>query len=104
MHQYILDPIYIQSVLFYRDLKECVYLSKYVCTKTTSLYNKTNFNENEEDDIDLIPKRRAPLPPNQATSISSTIIPEIYKVSPVKRPTEPPPPAPNIVKMGSSFR
>ena len=51
-----------------------------------------------------MPKRRAPLPPNQMTyTSSSAMIPEVHK-SPVRRPTEPPPPAPNISRIGSQVQ
>ena len=52
----------------------------------------------EEEEIDLVPKRRAPPPPSHQASISSTSIPDVHKnvTSPVRRPKEPPPPAPNL--------
>ena len=98
-------------VSFHRDLKECANLSKYVSADKSSSYTKRQLMENEEDDIDLVPRRRAPPPPNQSTSLLSTMlshetnVPEIHKANPgFKRPTEPPPPAPNVLKMGSPFR
>ena len=66
---------------------------------------KANLTENEEDDLDLVPKRRAPPPPDQTPTVSVTTSPLIHKAhQSLKRPPEPPPPAPNVSKIGSPFR
>ena len=85
----------------FRDLKEYAYVSRYISSGGKSPYNKPKRTENtEEEEIDLVPKRRAPPPPSQSASISSTTYPDVNKMitSPVKRPKEPPPPAPNVTK------
>ena len=100
------------SIVYFRDLKECAYASKYISFPNTNLrqntnkssYGRTISTDIRDEDIDLVPKRRAPLPPNQMTyTSSSAMISEVHK-SPVRRPTEPPPPAPSIARMGSSFK
>ena len=100
------------SIIHFRDLKECAYASKYISFPNTNLHHNTNKSsygrtistDIRDEDIDLVPKRRAPLPPNQMTyTSSSAMISEVHK-SPVRRPTEPPPPAPSIARMGSSFK
>ena len=100
------------SIIHFRDLKECAYASKYISFPNTNLrqntnkssYGRTISTDIRDEDIDLVPKRRAPLPPNQMTyTSSSAMISEVHK-SPVRRPTEPPPPAPSIARMGSSFK
>ena len=92
----------------YRDLKEHAYASKYMSHRNSSPYDKPKLAHNEEEEIDLVPKRRAPPPPtqSQAMPISSTTTHtevEIRIKSPVRRPKEPPPPTPNLSNMGSSF-
>ena len=100
------------ATLYSRDLKECAYASKYISFPNTNMrqntnkssYGRTISTDIRDEDIDLVPKRRAPLPPNQMTyTSSSAMISEVHK-SPVRRPTEPPPPAPSIARMGSSFK
>ena len=100
------------SIIYFRDLKECAYASKYISFPNTNLrqntnkssYGRTISTDIRDEDIDLVPKRRAPLPPNQMSyTSSSAMISEVHK-SPVRRPTEPPPPAPSIARMGSSFK
>ena len=53
---------------------------------------------------DVFASATAPPPPNQmAYTSSSVMITKVHK-SPVRRPTEPPPPAPNISRIGSQVQ
>ena len=87
------------NLLVFRDLKEYAYVSRFISTGAKSPKTKPKRYENvEEEEIDLVPKRRAPPPPSHQASISSTSFPDVHKTvtSPIRRPKEPPPPAPNI--------
>ena len=80
-------------------MKEHAYVSKYMSSRNASPYNRPKFHRNEEEEIDLVPKRRAPPPPSQTQSrpiSSASIYSETHvKIkSPVRRPQEPPPPTP----------
>merc|ERR1712176_1737780 len=58
------------------DIREHGYVSRYISSCGKSPYNKPKRYENvEEEEIDLVPKRRAPPPPSHSASISSASIP-----------------------------
>ena len=85
--------------------------------KTNYFLDIARFNfiaKNTEKEIDLVPHRRAPLPPNQLAEQSASVNP-IFTNNPnpvsvyrkpliVRRPPEPPPSLPNVFNAGSKFK